>query len=30
MFVFYTALTTWFIVLAYPDGCVVNYSFFEQ
>jgi len=26
----YTALMTWFIVLAYPDSYVVNYSFFEQ
>ena len=30
MFFFYTILMTWFIVLAYPDAYVVNYSFFEQ
>ena len=30
MFLFYIALMTWFLALAYPDSCVVNYSFFEQ
>ncbi len=30
MFLFYLILTTWFIILAYPDIYVVNYSFFEQ
>lgn len=30
MFTAYSVLMSWFITLAYPDGCVVNYTFFEQ
>jgi ubiquinol-cytochrome c reductase cytochrome b/c1 subunit len=30
MFTAYTVLMTWFIYLAYPDLCTVNYTFFEQ